>query len=1175
VVSGPDAVAFRLLGPLEVVRDGELVALGGAKHRILLSVLLLSPNQVVPTERLVDHLWRERPPPSAPASIHVYVSHLRRALGADAGQHLIVTRRPGYALQVDPEQIDAARFEALLADARRARDEGAIATVARTLAEALALWRGDPLPDLAGDPFAEADVVRLCELRLSAVEDRIDADLALGRHTELVAELEHLVEAWPFRERLRGQFMLALYRCDRQADALAAYRRGRAALVEQLGVDPGPTLQRLETKILQQSPDLDWRPAERRRLGRSAAPVSTAPLLATSTFIGRSRELEVLESALQSVTEGRGALVLVAGEPGIGKTRLAEELAARAEATGFRVLWGRCFEGEGAPPFWPWLQALRDLGGPGDGELTDLLPGEGGAPAAAEPGSARVQLFDAVARRLRTEAGSTPLVLVFDDLHWADTPSLLLLQYLGRELATMGVLVVGLYRDTEPDRTALHEAVGRLSPESVTARLHLGGFGTGELAEFLTALGLERPARLGTDLLRRTEGNPFFVREVLRLLDTAGHLTDGSGDPAAVPVPTTVRDVVRSRVGRLSGETGALLELASVVGREFDLDVLEGLVSDGGDPVALLEEAMAAGLVEEAAGGSVGRFSFTHALVQEALYDRLAAVRRARLHGRVAEVLVSLEGPDPARRLPELAAHFCRAAAGGRHVDEAVRYAVAAAEAATAALAYEEAVGLYERALGVIDARGPRDAEAARFRCGLLLQLGDARWRAGDVTGARTVFLTGAGLARSLDDAPLLGCAVLGWGGGPYRAWHAARGEVSDVIIDHLEAALAGLGRGDDDLGVRLLGYRAEQLYFDGGDCELRDQLSARALAMARRLDDPMTLASALSSRCLAVWDPDHLDERLDLAAEVLTLATTLGNDELILFGQRHRLVALLEAGRVDESRAVLADLVALAEEARQPLYRWEARWLSALLVLQDGAFEEGERLALEALELGQVTSDPDAVSIFGAQLAVIRREQDRVEEMRDAVLAFSEEFADIPAWRAGVALLQAELGELDEARIHLDRLAASGFADVPFDFVWPGTMAMLAQTCALVGDAERAGVLHAQLLSYAGHNLLTADRTSWGPGERYLGLLAATEGRTDEAQTRFEAAAAASRAMGARPWEAHALLDHARLLVAHGGAGAAERAAALAKGALAIGEELGMARLARDARQLVPPASP
>ena len=400
---------FRILGPVEVRDGGRLVPLGSGQQRALLAMLLLRANETVSRDRLIHELWGERPPATAVKALQGHVSALRRLLeparptGAD-GQ-VIATRGAGYALRVDVEQLDLARFERLRDDGRRALGRQPEQAATR-LREALALWHGPPLADVDGE-FARLEAPRLAELRAATLEDRIEADLASGRHADLVGELEALVAASPLRERLRGQLMLALYRSGRQAEALAAYQDARRELVEELGIEPGRELQELERAILRHDTSLD---------------LPAATVAPDRTLVGRERELGVLQQALESALVGRGGLVLISGEAGIGKSRLADELAQRARALGATTLFGRAWEAGGAPAYWPWAQAIRSYvrsedpaavrerlgGGAADvaqmlPELRELLP-DVGPPVSLDPEGARFRLFDATATFLRNVA---------------------------------------------------------------------------------------------------------------------------------------------------------------------------------------------------------------------------------------------------------------------------------------------------------------------------------------------------------------------------------------------------------------------------------------------------------------------------------------------------------------------------------------------------------------------------------------------------------------------------------------------------------------------------------------------------------------------------------------------------------------------------------------------------
>lgn len=517
---------FRILGPLEIRSEsGPKRDLAG-KQRALLAVLLLHADEAVSTDRLIDALWGGRPPDTAGKALQVHVSRLRKLLEPD-GKELLVTRPPGYALQLGAHELDLRRFERLRAEATTAAAGGDPATADAKLDEALSLWRGPPLADLALEPFALTEIARLEELRLLAVEDRNEALLALGRHADVIAETEALTVVHPLRERLRAQLILALYRSRRQAEALEAYQAARRALVDELGIEPSPELQELERRILRQDPSLE--------------PVPHAPVTepvpgrrAAGTFVGRTWELETLEAGLDDAFAGRGRLFLAVGEPGIGKSRLADEFASRAKQRGAAVLWGRCWEGDEAAPYWVWARALRsyvrnrdpDLVrtsiGPPVEQLAQLVPELAALdPEQPDQESTSFELSEAVTAFLRSAARAETLVLVLDDLHAADEASLVMLRFLAGELAEIPIVVLGTYNDGEPGSEALGE-LRRLPAR----QLRLGGLAPEDVGSFIEAsTGVQPSTKLVDTVHAETGGNPLFVGEVVRVLAAEGRLT--------------------------------------------------------------------------------------------------------------------------------------------------------------------------------------------------------------------------------------------------------------------------------------------------------------------------------------------------------------------------------------------------------------------------------------------------------------------------------------------------------------------------------------------------------------------------------------------------------------------------------------------------------------------------
>jgi len=415
---------YRILGPIEAFDRERQLPLGGARQRAVLALLLLHGNESLTRDVIVDELWGENPPPTAAKVLQNCVSALRKELPPDT----IRTVAGAYGIALEADELDRDRFERLLAEGRAALESGEHEEALDQLRRALDLWRGAPLSDLSYERFAQDEIKRLEELHVGAFEDRIEAELALGHHDELVPELEGLVTRHPLRERLRAQLMLALYRAGRQAEALEAYRAARRTLMAELGIEPGRALRELEHAILDQDPAIEL--AARRQHRQPARPGRAA----AQTFEGRDDELGVLEAGLDDALAGRGRLFVVVGDAATGKTRLADELASRAKQRDIRILWGRGWAGGGAPLYWPWTQALRDA-----------LP----SPDSDEP-EAQFRFFTATTETLRALAAAQPLLLVLDDLHAADEGSILLLEFVATELPEMAAVVVALGRPETP-----------------------------------------------------------------------------------------------------------------------------------------------------------------------------------------------------------------------------------------------------------------------------------------------------------------------------------------------------------------------------------------------------------------------------------------------------------------------------------------------------------------------------------------------------------------------------------------------------------------------------------------------------------------------------------------------------------------------------------------------------
>jgi DNA-binding SARP family transcriptional activator len=1153
---------FRILGPIEAYGEGKQVPVGGAKHRALLAVLLLNANRVVSRDRLVDALWEEEPPETAHKAVQVYVSQLRKLLGSD----LLLTRPPGYLLQVEPGMLDLDRFEAVLQDAREA-DPG---TAANKLREALALFRGRPLADFANDRFAQAEIARLEELRMTALEERIEADLALGRHAALVGELEAVVAEHPLRERLLGQLMLALYRSGRQAEALEAYQAARRALVEELGINPGRALQEIERSILLQDSSLD-------APTRNAERVAPEP---SGGFVGRERELGELMGAFEDALAGRGRLVLIVGEPGIGKSRLADELVGEARARGAQVLVGRCWEAGGAPAYWPWVQALRGYVrgadpevlraqlGIGAADLAQLLPDvselfpEVSASPSTESEGARFRLFDATAAFLKSIAEARPLVLVLDDVHAADAPSLLLLRFLARELGESRILLAAAYRDVDPTLAdPLAAAASDLIRQPVTRRVELVGLTRPDVARLveLTA-GLTPTPELVAGIWEETEGNPLFVDEVVRLLAQEGLLGGGRVDVDRIGVPHSVREVIGRRLRRLSEGCTRIVTLAAVLGREFGLMALQSVSALPLDELLKgLDEAMTARVVAELPGAP-GRLRFAHALIRDALYEDLTEVRRIGLHRLAGEALEGLYGANPDPHLAELAHHFFLAAPGGE-TGKAVEYARRAADRAVASLAYEEAVRLLSLGLEALELDVAPDETT---RCELLLSLGEAELRAGDSLAAKRAFLEAAGIARRLHLPHELARAATGYGG---RIMYARAGD-DDRLVPLLEEGLAALAQEDVELRARLLARLAGALR-DEHTRDRRDRLSREAVELARRSGNPAALAYALDGRAAAIMAPDTVVESLALGNELREVGERIGDAERVLQGHWHRIIAQILVGEVSDAEADLDVMSHIAEELRQPVQLWQVYAAQGMLALAAGGLSEAEEFVSRAFALGERAQPEMAIPVYRLQRHTLCDLRGGLEEVVPAIYELAAEYPARPVFRCVLAHVYAQLGRTDDARREFENMAREEFSGLPFDMEWLYGMSLLVETSALLGDTDSAPVLYGLLVPWAAFNATDHPEGIRGSVSRYLGLLATTMERWSEAALHFEEALEMNERMGARPWLAHTQHDYARMLLARDGTGDAEHARELIERALATYQELGMDSYAARASKL------
>ena len=1184
---GPAPVEVGLLGPLVARSDGQQRTLGGPRQRAVLARLGLAEGAIVPTERLVDELWDGDPPPSAVNTLQSYVSNLRRAFAP-----LVVIERsgPGYRLALPPDSVDARRFERLVATAL---DLGPTdpEEAGRLLADALELWRGPALADFADAEWARADSVRLEELRLTAMEARFDTMLDTGRHAGVVAELDRAVEAHPLRERFCAQLILALYRSGRQAEALRAFERTRSHLADELGLDPTPELSRLAAAVLDHEPwlaapatrtgqpvagsdlgggepdDPAWSdgspgtgstppdgstggPVDRAgpRNGRGRPPQSAPALIGPvevplppavaservrSAFVGRSRELATLDDRWQRSVAGDRGVVVLAGEAGVGKTRLAVELGRRAHQSGGYVLWGRC-TAENLVAYQPVLEAIRTALAALEPEvvrslleprpaLAALLPGIASSIGVVpdKPSVERLELYETLAELVEFVTKGSPVLFVVDDLQWADTASLSLITHLVCHARDGRLLIVGTLRRPAGQPTAeLDRFVTELRRDHRLDVLGMEGVDVDDVAALLASHGVEGAEAVAPDVHARTGGNPFFVEEL------AGH----GGAVDGTRLPDSVRDMLDLRINALDPDALRVLLAAAVIGPRTELGLLTQVTGlDTDELLDVTDAAVEAGLLTE--DDEPGIVAFPHALVRQAILAGATRNREAQLHLRVADALDRV--PDSFDRTATVAHHLL---AAGRLCPpvRAARAAVAAAVRSLDVLAPAEGLTWAGRAIGLLE--GVEGEEARLTRIDALLAQATAHRHIGDRVAGRVSALAAAAESRLAGSPRLLAraaeAAMLATAGIGFDF-----GQLDEELCDLLAEALECQPPDDDLVRADLLAWTAISLA-GRPDPERQQALTLEAMELAERVGNPALSALTLLARRIVRNGPDGLQERLELGPRNLEFALEAGTTGFEIGARVFRIADLLEANRIADSQAELEDLRQRIAPFGRPGFDTYLHFLDGAMALLRGDLAAAELCSAAGMAAGERSHGTNAVQAWAAQQFLLAWDRGQLAGLVPLVAQMVEDFPGMPVWRAALAATQVAAGDPEGARRTYRPLVLDGLA-LPGDSLWSAAVGMMAEVSWVLGDAEAAAVLADALVPVADRVAVTGmGAVCIGHLSRARGLALAATGRLDEAVSELDRCVEWARTWGFDTWLARSLVERAEVLELRAGEG-------------------------------------
>ncbi|GAA3642485.1 hypothetical protein GCM10022236_51460 [Microlunatus ginsengisoli] len=1122
-----------MLGGTRIERGGESEVLPARRVRSVLAALALEPGSTVTADRLVDLVWGDAPPRGAHGTLHSYISGLRRALEPDlaprAMPSVLITSDAGYRLALARPDVDATDFtDRVRALHRRVAplvsqlsggpapdwpDRPTAEAWLEELESALGGWRGTAYADLGDHPDAVAARNGVDELRLTAEEDRALVMLALGDHAGVVAATEQGSARNPFRERTWALHALALTRSGRQADALAALRRVRAALADELGLDPGAELRGLEAAVLRQDE------AILAVLPPGASPAPDAPdripsgpaTAARWDLVGRTRERTRLTGLADDAEAGRPAYAIVVGEPGMGKSRLVEQLREEAAARGFVAVTGRCSQDDGAPPLWPWTDVLDALAGPAAqpvdlAALRAALHRDEADDYAEQAFAAAQQLALTVRRRSAT----APVLVVFDDAQWADSATIRAVGHL------VDTAVPGERLAVVVTRRALPAPAGGLADLEVTLarhgarRIELGGLDCQETAELVESVA---PGVATGELIERwraaSAGNPFFLVELARLAAESGGR--GAHGGWSGEVPASVQAVIRRRLENLPEPTRAALVVAAALGREFSPAVLASVV--GLDPLTAderLDPARDAGIVRDLAHGDV---AFEHALTRDTVLSTVHPAQLSRTHARIAYALTRPGVPMVADQLAfELARHWL--AAGPIHASQAWPAAVDAARLARAEFANEEAVDLLAAAAEAqrLDPAASRDA---RFE--VLVALAEVaayagRWERVVPSAVEAVSLAGAAadprrVARAAAELTR------------HSVWLPQAYEVvDDDLIEDLRSALGALDPDDSADRVRLVLALATQLYYAPGRQAEIGALVDEGMASARRLADPALTRWAAHTATISLWRPRFAETRQSLAMEALAAARLAADADGEALALTTAAGNALEVGDLAGYERWSAAAAALAARRRLRYLQLVLGFVELNLAALRRAAET-DRLLAELQSLAARSTTPVAADVVasGAGVTVGLWRAEALEQAVDGLLAAYGDAAE-PMVLDSLCIGLVRCGRLDDLR---SMLAGGPLAPVPDYWATAMDVAYRAELAAALGDPAAAAEVAPALRSMSGRMGVSGVSALAGPVDGYLALAEAVLGNAEAARS------AAGRAVAqAQEWGMAAYLD-------------------------------------------------